>query len=269
MRRLISICLILAGAGALLTGLLGMIGDSEPDKQAVPFSKQADSSPVLAVPEAGTEEGSAKPSAKSSSGLSFITPTGGQKTGSPDISELDDRVEIASAGQAFADRLRTVPIAHETPREARFGRPFEVYVALDGTGGSSAAAALPGRGTIVESEAQISDRVQASLSGPSFELEPLTPLIQRVSPMTENVWRWRVTPFEVGAQDLVIELFALDEDEAMPVRTFRDTVEVRVSRIGQIVALAQSVSPVAMVAGGIGSLLAGLLGLLRLFRVGT
>ncbi|MEM7458478.1 MAG: hypothetical protein AAF331_03340, partial [Pseudomonadota bacterium] len=60
--------------------------------------------------------------------------------------------------------------------------------------------------------------------------------------------------------------FALMGEEALPLRTFRDSVQVEVSRIGQAIALAQSISPITVVAGGIGSLLAGLFGFIGFFR---
>ena len=174
---------------------------------------------------------------------------------------------VASASSDFMSSLRTVPIAHETPSSAQFGRPFTVTVALDATGDDTAADALPGSGNIVEGEARISSSVRALVSGESFDVEAITPSTQRISPLTENVWRWKVTPTAVGSQELVIELFALmDNDEALPLRTFRDSVEVEVSRIGQAIAIARSVSPITVVAGGIGSLLAGLFGFIGFFR---
>ena len=139
-------------------------------------------------------------------------------------------------------------------------------VSLDATGDDSATDSLPGTGNIVEGEAQISDTVQALVSGEAFKVEAITPATQRISPLTENVWRWKVTPTAVGNQELVIELFALMDDEALPLRTFRDSVQVEVSRIGQAIALAQSVSPITVVAGGIGSLFAGLFGFIGFFR---
>ena len=139
-------------------------------------------------------------------------------------------------------------------------------VALDATGDDSATDSLPGTGNIGEGEAQVSDTVQAVVSGEAFRVEAITPNVQRISPLTENVWRWRVTPTAVGNQDLVIELFALMGDEALPLRTFRDSVEVKVSRIGQAVAFAQSISPITVVAGGIGSMLAGMFGFIGFFR---
>lgn len=181
--------------------------------------------------------------------------------------EDDEFFGIASADSDFMSTLRTVPIAHETPKSAVFGRPFTVTLALDATGNDRAVEALPGTGNVVEGEARISNSVRALVSGQSFDVEDVTPQTQRISPLTQNVWRWRVTPTAVGNQELVIELFALTEDDqALPLRTFRDTVEVEVSRIGQAIAIARSVSPITVVAGGIGSLMAGLFGFVGFFR---
>ena len=188
------------------------------------------------------------------------------KAAPPAFDGDDDMFSITSVADDMMARLREVPIAHETPSSAKFGRAFDVTVAIDGTGGDSAADALPGTGNIVEGVAQVSDSVMAALSGDRFDIVAVTPMTQTVSPLTENVWRWRVTPTEVGAHDLVIELFALEGDQALPVRTFRDKVEVQVSRVGQVVAIVDSFSPIAVVVGGIGSFLAGLLGALRFFR---
>ncbi len=178
----------------------------------------------------------------------------------------EDVFGTTSVGDDFLSSLQSVPIAHETPTKATFGRSFEVTVAIDATGDDSAADALPGRGDIVEGTAKVSADVQATLSGDQFKVEAVTPLIQTVSPLTENVWRWNVTPLAAGQHPLTIELFALNGDRAMPVRTFQDEVQVEVSRLGQVIATANSFSPIAVVIGGIGSVLAGLLGVLRLFR---
>lgn len=178
----------------------------------------------------------------------------------------DDVFSITSVGDDFLSSLQTVPIAHELPTKARFGLPFDVTVAIDGTGDTTAADALPGTGTITEGEAKVSATVMAALSGDAFRIEAVTPMTQALSPLTENVWRWRVTPTSTGTQILRIELFALKGENAMPVRTFQDNVEVEVSRVGQVVAVVDSFSPLAVVLGGIGSLLGGLFGFLRFFR---
>lgn len=249
MFRLISVILLLGGAAALVFG--GMRYLETPNAPALEAEP-----PAIDIPEQPAPP--VEP-------LEKATPDPQAFRVKPP--SLDgDVFGVATSTADIMAKLKSVPIAHETPRKAKFGRPFEVTVAVDATGDESAADALPGRGTIVESTAQISASVQATVSGEMFDIEPITPIVQRISPLTENVWRWKVTPQATGEQSLVIELFALAGDEALPIQTFRDEIDVEVSRVGQVIAVANSVSPVAMVLGGIGSLLAGLFGVARFFR---
>lgn len=250
MFRFISLILLIAGLGAMAYGGARYMG-FEPGAKLVPDT--AEMSGASSQPEAND-----MPAPKSTT-RSLST--------KPSFDSDDDMVSITSAADDMMSTLRDVPIAHETPASAKFGRPFDVTVAINATGGDSAAGALPGTGNIVEGSAKVSNQVMAALSGQTFEFKAVTPMTQTVSPLTENVWRWRVTPTAVGPQPLVIELFALDDaGNALPVRTFRDEVEVEVSRVGQVVALVDTFSPIAVVVGGVGSFLAGLLGFLRLFR---
>lgn len=247
MFRLLSLLLILIGAAALaFGGYHFMLGDPNP--------------PATSAPPPTGSVGFDAPAGATTPGDSRSRSLSSKSTGEQDM------FGTAMATEDFLGSLRTVPIAHETPRGATFGRPFTVTVALDATGDDSATDSLPGTGNIGEGEAQISDTVQALVSGQAFHVEAITPAVQRISPLTENVWRWKVTPTAVGNQELVIELFALMGNEALPLRTFRDSVDVEVSRIGQAVAFAQSISPITMVAGGIGSMLAGMFGFIGFFR---
>lgn len=246
MLRLLSFVLILLGAAALaLGGYLYL----NPDSGSV---SESYTEPSIVV------------EAKSAPVVAKSDPTGGD-TNKPTGDE-EEMFDIASSTTDFMSTLRTVPIAHETPRQAVFGRAFTVTLSVDATGDDTAVDSLPGSGNVVEGEAQVSDTVQAIVSGEAFSVEPITPDTQRISPLTENVWRWKVTPTAVGNQELVIEVFALMGNEAFPLRTFRDSVDVEVSRIGQAIAIAQSISPITVVAGGIGSMIAGLLGFIGFFR---
>ncbi len=261
MFRFLSFLLILAGLAATAYGGYRYM-ESEKQSASAP-SVNSDMAPGFEASESSSVDKSMMPTLEGKPGAAS------RSLSLPNADFADEDILVPeSVATDFLSSLQTVPIAHETPTRAQFGRPFEVTVAIDATGDSTAADALPGRGDIVEGTAQISADVQATLSGDQFEIESVTPLIQTVSPITENVWRWSVTPLEAGSHPLTIELFALNGDRAMPVRTFRDDVEVNVSRIGQVIATANSFSPIAVVIGGIGSLLAGLLGFLRLFRRG-
>ena len=175
-------------------------------------------------------------------------------------------VALPDPKPSFADTLKTVPVAHETPRSAEYKRAFDVTFAIDATGDSSAADALPGRGIIEESEAKVSDRVEVRLSGASFNIVAASPPVQSISPITENTWRWSVMPMSAGEHDLVFEIFAIDSDAVTPLRTFQDTVTVKVSGINRAIAFADQANPLFVLLGGLGSAIAGLFGAIRFFK---
>ena len=183
----------------------------------------------------------------------------------PVINAVPDQ-EISS-GASFQDRLYDVPVAYEHPTSVDYGRSFQVTFAVDGTGDVSAVDALPGdEQRVVEAQAKISDRIKASLVGPGFEIELMSPEVQRLSLLTENVWRWNVTPMEEGEQVLIVELFALDGDEAVPVRTYRDEVVVSVTDFQRVLKVANSLNPIAVVVSGIGTAIGGFFGFFNFFR---
>ena len=170
-----------------------------------------------------------------------------------------------SHAEAFLESLQTVPVAHETPKSAEYKRAFDVTLAIDATGDDTAVDALPGRGNVVTGEAQVSDRVEARVSGANFEIVPMSPAVQSLSPLTENVWRWSVMPLSAGDHDLVFEIYAIGQDSVVPLRTFRDTVTVQVSGINRAIAFADQANPLFVLLGGLGSAIAGLLGAVKFF----
>lgn len=171
-----------------------------------------------------------------------------------------------SHAEAFMESLQTVPVAHETPKTAEYKRAFDVTLALDATGDDTAVDALPNRGgNIVTGEAKVSERVEARVSGANFEIVEMSPGIQKLSPLTENVWRWSVMPLSAGDHDLVFEIYAIDQDSVVPLRTFRDTVTVQVSGLNRAIAFADQANPLFVLLGGLGSAIAGLLGAVKFF----
>lgn len=183
----------------------------------------------------------------------------------PDEPIADAAAIMPDPKPSFEDTLKTVPVAHETPRSAEYKRAFDVTFAIDATGDTTAADALPGRGIIEEGEAKVSERVEVRLSGASFNIVAASPPTQSLSPLTENKWRWSVTPLTAGDHDLVFEVFAIDSDSVTPLRTFSDTVTVNVSGINRAIAFADQANPLFVLLGGLGSALAGLFGAIRFF----
>jgi len=173
--------------------------------------------------------------------------------------------EAAAPPLSLEERLKTVPVAHETPATAEYKRAFDVTFAIDATGDTTAADALPGRGNIEEGEAKVSDKVEVRLSGANFNIVAASPAVQSLSPLTENTWRWSVTALSAGDHDLTFEVFAMDSDTATPLRTFRDTVTVKVSGLNRAIAFADQANPLFVLLGGLGSALAGIFGAIRFF----
>ena len=173
----------------------------------------------------------------------------------------------AEQGPSFRDRLQQVPVAYETPTSVSFGKTFQVNFAVDGTGdGSAADALMVGENKVVEGEAMVSERIQASLIGPAFQIEATTPSVQLLSSEQENVWRWNVTALEEGAHVLFVELYALKGEEALPVRTFQDEIVVTVGDFQRLVHIANHLNPIAIVISGLGTAIGGLFAFLRLVR---
>ena len=229
------------------------------------------------VPEAAAETGEAGEPAISEEESQFnfqteMEPSPMARSAAPEASDSAEAMpEIsamsapAPAGPSFEDTLRTVPVAHETPRSAEYKRAFDVTFAIDATGDTTAADALPGRGVIEESEAKVSERVEVRVSGAAFNIVAASPPVQTLSPMTENTWRWSVTPLTAGDHDLVFEVFAIDSDAVTPLRTFQDTVTVKVSGLNRAIAFADQANPLFVLLGGLGSALAGLFAAFRFF----
>lgn len=170
-----------------------------------------------------------------------------------------------TAEETFLKSLKTVPIAHQTPRQVEYMTPFDVVLAIDATGDDDATDSLSGNAIIVESQAQVSDTVEVRLIGAKFEIEGNSPMKQKLSPLTENTWRWSVTPLTTGEHDLVFEVFAIDQEAVTPLRTFRDSVTVQVSGINKAIILVDQANPIFVLLGGIGSALGGLWGTLKFF----
>lgn len=181
----------------------------------------------------------------------------------PEPVDIDDPNVTAAVSESFIDKLKTVPVAHETPRSAEYKRAFDVTFAIDATGDSTATDALPGRGVIEAGEARVSDRVEVRLSGAAFSIVPTSPPVQSLSPLTENTWRWSVSALSAGDHDLTFEIFAVDDSEVVPLRTYRDTVTVKVSGLNRAIAFADQANPLFVLLGGLGSILAGVLGVAR------
>lgn len=300
MMRFISILLLLAGLLAAGVGGAALLEQFRPASAPVPVFAEAPPPPPPELPATGPDEAddaypevaAAAPEELESmpapeaagegdetaaiasvdeDGYNFqpmmeeTPPAAMSRSAPPAPVDIDDPEVTTAVSASFIDSLKTVPVAHETPASAEYKRPFNVTFAIDATGDTTAADALPGRGVIREGQAKVSDRVEVRLSGASFTITPTSPPVQSLSPLTENTWRWSVTPLTAGDHDLTFEIFAIDSEEVVPLRTFRDTVTVRVSGLNRAIAFADQANPLFVLLGGLGSILAGIFGVARFF----
>ncbi|KJS25156.1 MAG: hypothetical protein VR75_12115 [Hyphomonadaceae bacterium BRH_c29] len=202
------------------------------------------------------------------SGESLPVPMSRSLDAEDDIAGIEVAPDVMAQDPAddFLKNLKTVPVAHETPAAAEYKRPFEAVLAIDATGDDTAVDALPGRGNIEEGTAKVSKRVEARLSGSGFAIKAMTPEQQTISPLTENTWRWSVTPLTAGNQELTFDIYAIDDGPAVPLRTFHNTVTVKVTGLNRAIAFADQANPLAVFLGGVGSILAGLFGAIKFMR---
>ncbi|MEO0982102.1 MAG: hypothetical protein AAFX03_05565 [Pseudomonadota bacterium] len=242
MLRLISILLLLAGLAAAAVGVALVMEPATPSTR-IEEEVSLPNEPTAAVP-----------------------PAASSIDGALESADEEPVMRIETARSAAPGQLTTAPIAYEAPEAAIFGKPFDVTLSINATGAASAAADLPGRDPITEGEAEVGRQVRAVISGGAFEVEARSPDTQALSSDNPNVWRWRARALEAGEHELTLEIFAITELGALPIRTYRGIVTVQVSRVREAVVFAQEVNPIFMVLGGIGSALAGLLGAVRFFR---
>ncbi len=229
------------------------------------------SAPEVAAPEATADAGPALTEEESQFNFQTQMEPAPMARSAPPEPSSDAAPEIsamsapAPAQPSFEERLQTVPVAHETPLSAEYKRAFDVTFAIDATGDTTAADALPGKGVVEEGEAKVSERVEVRLSGANFNIVSTSPPVQSLSPLTENTWRWSVTALSAGEHDLTFEIFAIDSDSVTPLRTYRDTVTVKVSGLNRAIAFADQANPLFVLLGGLGSALAGLFAAFRFF----
>lgn len=254
MFRLISVILLIGGGLAAYLGYLAMTQENIPTPPASSSPSEAVVADTFPAEEPIVLNPASTPTTRS---LAAEEP--------PEEDFIMGTESMTPPAPNVLDTLKTVPIAHETPKSATFGKPFDVTVSIDGTGDNDATDSLAGTGNIVTGSAKVSARAKAELTGSAFDIVLVSDEIQTISPLAENTWTWSVTPRQSGAQQLAITIFAMDGDTVLPVRNYRNTVTVEVSRLGQAIAIAQDANPLAIMLGGIGSALAGLFGAFRFF----
>lgn len=102
---------------------------------------------------------------------------------------------------------------------------------------------IHGIGGVETARIQLSDQMEAKVTGLGFRIEPITPERQAVSHTQETKWRWQIEPTKSDTLELNLTLSALikidGEPSARAIRTFEKTIVVKVP-FGQRVVNAMS-----------------------------
>lgn len=128
-------------------------------------------------------------------------------------------------------------IAFDTPKKMKFEEPKTIELLLSPTKSvQELQSSLKSREQTESARIQISNRMEADLSGLGFKIEALVPQEQAVYRGKTTQWKWEVTPTKDGDQNLYLTLSAIinvsNQKVPLVIRTFDKTIEVEVS-VGQ------------------------------------
>ncbi len=99
---------------------------------------------------------------------------------------------------------------------------------------------------------QVSDRMEARLSGPNFEITAITPELQAVTGTAVTAWKWDVKPKSEGQQILHLTLSVLinvdGKSTTRAIRTFDKQIEIEVTPVQRVVWFLKAYWPVLFTA---------------------
>jgi hypothetical protein len=154
------------------------------------------------------------------------------------LPRLPDAV-IARSEDAMSEvdlKLAALPlgnIAFNTPETIPFGdtATIELVVSLKETE-AELRQQIHGDGPTETAHVQLSDQMEAKVSGLGFHIEAITPERQAVSHTQETKWRWQIEPTKSDTLELNLTLSALIKIDGEPttraIRTFEKRIVVKV-----------------------------------------
>lgn len=125
-------------------------------------------------------------------------------------------------------------IAFNAPDSMRLKRPAVIQLLLSTREtAESLQAQLKAVGSRESARVQVSDRMEARLTGHGFDIVAITPEIQAVSRQQNTEWKWDIKPTDAGKQHLHLTLSAIlqvdGEKTSRTIRTFDRDIEVNVT----------------------------------------
>jgi hypothetical protein len=130
-------------------------------------------------------------------------------------------------------------IAFSTPNAVHLDTEYPINLILSQEFSAEALRAkLPDPENAASAHVQISNVMEANLTGQAFRIVPITPERQAVSPRGATEWKWTVVPLQPGPQQLHLVLSAVIsvDDERVPgrVQTFERSIAVEVTALQRI-----------------------------------
>lgn len=139
--------------------------------------------------------------------------------------------------EEIASKLEWGNVAFDTPQRMKFEEPKIIELLLSPTKSvQELQSSLRSHEQTEVARVQISNRMEADLSGLGFKIEALVPQEQALYRGKTTQWKWEVTPTKDGGQNLYLTLSAIinisNQKVPLVIRTFDKTIEVEVS-VGQ------------------------------------
>ena len=142
---------------------------------------------------------------------------------------------LASADRELS-RLSWQQMAFSVPEKMELGSTAFVELAVGG--GKSVddlVGLLDAAGKREGMEVQVSDDMEAHLTGDGFQITPTTPETQLVSSIQVTRWKWQIKALEVGTDNLSLSLNALltvnGQSGKKSVQTFAREISVKVTSV--------------------------------------
>ncbi len=157
--------------------------------------------------------------------------------------ELAKPLTAANVDFAEVDRLLqqmpTGNITYNVPPTMVQGEPHQIHLLMSPSQSledlkKQLQNRVQGNESLEGAQIKIAERMQASLTGPDFDIAPGEPQVQPVSSVEPTEWQWTVTPKKAGLLELRLDLYALlilKDGPPIPrkIRTFDKTIKVRVT----------------------------------------
>ena len=139
-----------------------------------------------------------------------------------------------SVVEEIVSNLEWGSIAFNTPKKMKVEEPKIIELLLSSTKSTQELqSSLKSHEQTESVRIQISNRMEADLSGLGFKIEALVPQEQAVYRGKTTQWKWEVTPTEDGDQNLYLTLSAIinlsNPKVPLVIRTFDKTIEAEVS----------------------------------------